>query len=585
MKRRKALIWAFLLLSLIALIWILLRKPSPPCEPGAACPLEEFITIHHEDDNDTTDIIVQLYPELKEFPVLGERDTVFCFSPLLKVDASLDGPVTRNKVCLTKRDPLYARYLTGGTPLDTFATGSKAFIEDLNNFLYEDDVQRITEVIPADTCRCDAAVFLLKAITPPGVDINSGIAAGTSGTTQDNTGAILAAGFNYAISLEPVNAAELVGYIQEMACPEVSKPTDGGREEEELAQQDDSEDNPEPRPNEKCNPAVLHPQSPLDGVTVAIVDTGMDPTYRYPNDLTGNLHSYFSFSTEINELTGPVEYSSHGEAWPGNGVDDGGDCFPDDYYGYDFFHDDNNPFDLQGHGSHIGHTVLTGDKFTSYPIRVMPLQFGGYRDGEFSCDLFAGICAINYATNPDREVDIINLSWGFFSDIFHKVLYQQLLRAHDEDILVVTSAGNNEINTDDCRYWPARFSQIEPLNANVVSVAALDVFGPGDTPELAAYSNYGRMIDLAAPGTQIEGALVGSRDQFVPLDGTSMAAAVVSRRAAMLRRDGNTVVGGAAIKQLLLGAESEANKLCCTGDSRVLRRDRDQTLMEAIGYE
>jgi subtilisin family serine protease len=40
-----------------------------------------------------------------------------------------------------------------------------------------------------------------------------------------------------------------------------------------------------------------------------------------------------------------------------NGVDDDGNGFVDDYYGYDFFYNDADPLDQNGHGTHTAGTV------------------------------------------------------------------------------------------------------------------------------------------------------------------------------------------------------------------------------------
>jgi subtilisin family serine protease len=62
---------------------------------------------------------------------------------------------------------------------------------------------------------------------------------------------------------------------------------------------------------------------------VAIIDTGID--YTHP-DLVDNI------------ATNPREV-------PNNGVDDDGNGYIDDYYGYDFINNDSNPIDDHYHGT------------------------------------------------------------------------------------------------------------------------------------------------------------------------------------------------------------------------------------------
>ena len=68
---------------------------------------------------------------------------------------------------------------------------------------------------------------------------------------------------------------------------------------------------------------------------VADIDTGID--YNHP-DLAGNI------------WTNPGEI-------PGNGIDDDGNGYVDDVYGWDWANNDNNPMDDNGHGSHTSGTV------------------------------------------------------------------------------------------------------------------------------------------------------------------------------------------------------------------------------------
>ncbi len=71
-------------------------------------------------------------------------------------------------------------------------------------------------------------------------------------------------------------------------------------------------------------------------VVVADIDTGLRYTHE---DLAANA---WTNSGEINS----------------NGVDDDGNGFVDDFYGYDFFYNDANPFDdAGGHGTHTAGTI------------------------------------------------------------------------------------------------------------------------------------------------------------------------------------------------------------------------------------
>ena len=73
-------------------------------------------------------------------------------------------------------------------------------------------------------------------------------------------------------------------------------------------------------------------------ILVAVIDTGID--YTHP-DLSDNI------------------WINPGEAGvlSANGVDDDDNGFVDDYHGWDFYNDDNDPMDDDGHGTHCAGTI------------------------------------------------------------------------------------------------------------------------------------------------------------------------------------------------------------------------------------
>jgi subtilisin family serine protease len=73
-------------------------------------------------------------------------------------------------------------------------------------------------------------------------------------------------------------------------------------------------------------------------VIIAVVDTGVDYNHR---DLQGNI------------------WINSGEI-PDNDVDDDGNEYIDDIYGYDFLNNDNDPNDDHGHGTHCSGTIAAG---------------------------------------------------------------------------------------------------------------------------------------------------------------------------------------------------------------------------------
>ena len=209
-------------------------------------------------------------------------------------------------------------------------------------------------------------------------------------------------------------------------------------------------------------------------VIVAVVDSGVD--INHP-DLQTNI------------------WTNPGET-PGNGVDDDGNGYIDDINGWDFYIDDNDPRDANGHGTHVAGTIAAvGDNATgvtgvSWSAKIMVLRF---LDAWGNGTTANAIAAIEYAAA--MGADVINNSWG--SGGFSTSLKTAIDAA---EAVVVCAAGNSGRNNDSIPFYPSSYN-----SANIVAVAASD---QDDT--LAWFSNYGaNSVDVAAPGTNIYSASPG----------------------------------------------------------------------------
>lgn len=127
------------------------------------------------------------------------------------------------------------------------------------------------------------------------------------------------------------------------------------------------------------------------GVVVAVIDTGID--YTHP-DLAANM------------------WINPGEI-PGNGIDDDGNGFVDDVYGYDFFNRDGDPRDDHFHGTHVAGTIGAfgnngvGVVGVNWTVQLMALKFLG---ASGSGDVAGAISAIQYAI--DNGAEVLSNSWG-----------------------------------------------------------------------------------------------------------------------------------------------------------------------------
>lgn len=229
-------------------------------------------------------------------------------------------------------------------------------------------------------------------------------------------------------------------------------------------------------------------------VVVAVIDTGVDYTHK---------------GLDSNLWVNPGEVA-------GNGIDDDGNGFVDDIYGYDFANDDSNPMDDNGHGTHVSGTIVSTANCSVMCLKFLDSDGAGY--------LSDAIAAVNYATmmrsHYGVNVRVDNNSWGGGS--FSSAMQSAITASGDAGILFVAAAGNDGTNNDATAEYPANYT-----SPNVISVAAST-----KTNTLADFSNYGATtVDIAAPGVSIVSTTPGNT--YSTYSGTSMATPHVSAVAAL----------------------------------------------------
>ena len=140
--------------------------------------------------------------------------------------------------------------------------------------------------------------------------------------------------------------------------------------------------------------------------------------------------------------------------------------------------------------------------------------------------------AIIYAV--DNGARIVNMSFGKGHSPAKEAVDKAVKYAEDKGVLLINSAGNAHINVDKIDQFPTREFTTNGLSgraSNWITVGASD---REVGPELAAnFSNYGRQnVDIFAPGVRIYSTVPDNK--YEELDGTSMAAPVVSGVAALV---------------------------------------------------
>ena len=206
-----------------------------------------------------------------------------------------------------------------------------------------------------------------------------------------------------------------------------------------------------------------------------------------------------------------------------NSVDDDGNGYVDDYRGWDFVNDDNNPFDDNSHGTHVSGTIGAvgnngvGVVGVNWNVKIMALKFLNASGYGSTAD---AVSATIYAANMGASVS--NNSWG--GGGFDQSLLDAIEYGASHGLLFVAAAGNNASNNDSVPFYPASY------NSDVIaSIAATD-----HNDARSSFSNFGATtVDLGAPGTSILSTIPDNG--YALFTGTSMATPHVSGAAALLK--------------------------------------------------
>jgi len=248
---------------------------------------------------------------------------------------------------------------------------------------------------------------------------------------------------------------------------------------------------------------------------VAITDTGID--YYHP-DLNQNLWQNLAEDADGDGQV--LEYNASLGLFvfdPGdkNGIDDDGNGYIDDFIGWDFVNNDNDPRDFSnnGHGTHVAGTVgatinnQEGIVGVNPNSKLVAIKYLNDRGGGSTSNL---IKIVEYIV--DLGIPISNNSFGGGS--YSQALFEMLEYAKSQGHIFVASAGNRGQDNDAQLYYPASYDL-----DNVVSVAAND-----RKEKLASFSSFGQTtVDISAPGVHILSCERISHE-YKMLSGTSMSA-------------------------------------------------------------
>lgn len=211
---------------------------------------------------------------------------------------------------------------------------------------------------------------------------------------------------------------------------------------------------------------------------------------------------------------------------PANGIDDDNNGFVDDIRGWDFGGlngtPDNDPReDRPDHGTHVAGIASAvtnngvGISSIGFNCKIMPVKTSrdDVRTGTGQALISYGNEGIVYAA--DNGAKVINTSWGGYG---YSVLSQEIINyAVAKGSLVVAAAGNDMSTAP---FYPASYK-------GVISVASTE-----SNDVKSGFSNYGRNIDVAAPGNNIYSTW--QNNTYIVLGGTSMASPLTAGLAGLI---------------------------------------------------
>jgi subtilisin family serine protease len=223
------------------------------------------------------------------------------------------------------------------------------------------------------------------------------------------------------------------------------------------------------------------------------------------------------------------------------------------------FNSEKNDPSRNKHGSHVS-GIIAADPTSGPVVGIAPkakIVGGQFIANDGGGSLGDAIIAMNSVAS--RGAKIINMSWGGAPCVQN--LKSALEQLSNKGILLVTAAGNEGTNSDYSPSYPAAFNLLNQLN---VAATTVDDF-------MIYFSNRGfRTVNVAAPGVGIFSTIPGNQTES--MDGTSMAAPIVSGVAALLLSARPTATAGQIKTAILNSVDIGTNTLQVSSHGRINAR-------------
>lgn len=257
------------------------------------------------------------------------------------------------------------------------------------------------------------------------------------------------------------------------------------------------------------------------GVKVAVIDTGIRPHADLSGQYVGG-YDFISDATIGNDGNGRDADPSDPGDWTAANECAAGDPASNSSW----------------HGTHVAGTIAAktnnslGVAGVAYNARVVPVRVlgkcGGYTSDIADAIIWASGGTVTGVPANANVAKVINMSLGG-GGACGTTTQNAINSARSRGTVVIVAAGNENVNA----------SNSNPANcAGVVTVAATNRNGAR-----APYSNYGAVVDVAAPGGDANGYIISTlnagtsspgADNYAGYQGTSMATPHVAGVAALM---------------------------------------------------
>ena len=171
--------------------------------------------------------------------------------------------------------------------------------------------------------------------------------------------------------------------------------------------------------------------------------------------------------------------------------------------------------DQHGHGTHVSGTIAGKTYGVAKKANIIGVKVLGAEGVGTLAGLLEGLEWVHRdfqakkRVSPDKAKGVVNLSLGGSPGKIQSLDEATITLILESGLPVIVAAGNE--NIDACLTSPAHIS------------SAIKVGASNQQDVMSSFSNYGRCVDILAPGEMILSADKGSTTASVVLSGTSMA--------------------------------------------------------------